>query len=224
MRWWWQKELPEPVRSYREGTPRRVPAPTPLDELKLVVIDSECTGFDIAKDRMLSLALIEVNQGQIQLTKAASWMLFQAGSPMTSAVSVHGILPAETAEGQKEISVLQELLPRLTGAVIVGHHIGFDLAMINAAMKRHYKTTLCNPAVDTGKLAMLALDAFAKTGYPGQRDPGLDEVCAQCGVVPFARHTAEGDAYTTAELFLVLCAHLRRRKKRDLQAKDLPLS
>lgn len=223
MSWWRRTPLDPVVAAYIEATPRRIAGKTPLAELRFVALDTETTGFDATKDRMLSLALINVQAGRIQIAKSAAWVIFQQAAPMTQAVSVHGILPEETKAGRLEAEVLRELLPHLSGAILVGHHVNFDAAMLTSALQRHLRTSLQNPLIDTAKLAMDTLDAFAKTGYGGQRAPSLDEVCAQIGIPPVERHTAEGDAFTTAMVFISLCARLQRRLERPLRAEDLPL-
>ena len=220
---WWRKAPRLPVvEAYLEGTPRRIPGKAPLADLSFIVLDCETTGFNSTQDRILSLAIAELRNGRLHIARSASWLFLQ-DRPVTNAVTVHGILPSDTASGQPEQDILLELLPRLHGAIIVGHHIGFDVAMINAAMKRHFKTNLCNQVLDTARFAMSAVEAFAQTGYPGQREPTLDEVCAQCGIAPIDRHTAEGDTFTTATLFLAMCARRQRQLGRPLRASDLPL-
>jgi len=222
MLWWRKTYRLAVVEAYGNGTPRRIPSKTPIAELLFVVLDCEATGFNTAKDRILSLAIAELRAGRLHLPRSASW-LFQQERPVADSVAVHGILPTDTAQGEPERNVLLELLPRLQGAVIVGHHIGFDVAMLNAAMKRHFHYSLRNPIMDTARFAMDAVEAFARTGYPGQREPTLDEVCAQCAITPTDRHTAEGDAFTTATLFLAMCARRQRQLARPLRAGDLPL-
>ena len=222
MLWWHKTPLPPVVQAYQNGTPRRIPGKTPITDLLFIVLDSETTGFNTANDRILSLAIAELRSGRLHIARSTSW-LFRQDRPVTQAVTVHGILPSDTAFGQPEHEVLLELLPRLQGAVIVGHHVGFDLAMLNAALKRHSKISLRNHVLDTARFAMSAVEAFARTGYPGQREPTLDEVCAQCGLTPIDRHTAEGDAFTTATLFLAMCARRQRQLGRPLRTSDLPL-
>jgi len=225
MNWLFRRKKLEPfLQTYVEATDKTVVGKVPLADMRFVALDAETTGFDTAKDRMLSLAIIEVKGGRLQVSSSTAWLIYQATAPMSSAVSVHGILPSETATGRLEADILRDLLPRLQGAVLVGHHVAFDAAMITAALKRHYGIVLRNPLLDTANLAMIAVDAFAKTGYPGQRAPSLDEVCAQCGIPPVERHTAEGDAFTTAMLFLTLCARLQRNLGRPIKAGDLPFT
>ncbi|MGH8021321.1 MAG: hypothetical protein ACREIA_24175 [Opitutaceae bacterium] len=83
------------------------------------------------------------------------------------------------------------------------------------------RTGLRNPLVDTARLAMAELEAFRKTAYPGQRPPSLDEVCSSLGLPMHDRHTASGDTFTTAQVFLLLAARARRRLGRPLRLKDL---
>lgn len=209
--------------AYLANTPKRVPGRTPLDQLRFVVLDAETSGFAVGVDRLLSLATVPVRGGRIPVGEIRSWLFRQEQVPLNDATAVHGILPAETAAGEDEAAVLRALLGLLTGAVVVGHHIAFDLAMLEEATRRHFGVRLRNPRIDTATLAMRAVEAFAKTAYPGQRPPSLDELCSHCGVPTIDRHTAAGDAYTTAELFLVLCARMQRLRGHALTAKDLGL-
>ncbi|MFT3867399.1 MAG: 3'-5' exonuclease [Nibricoccus sp.] len=223
MLWFRKTPLPPIIQNYIEATPKRIPGKTPLNELLFIALDCETTGFNSQQDRMLSLAIAELRGGRLHIARSAAW-IFRQNRPVTQAVSVHGILPSDTAVGQPEPDILLELLPRLHNAIIVGHHIGFDVAMLNAAMKRHFKASLRNQILDTGRFAMQAVEAFARTGYPGQREPTLDEVCSQCDITPTDRHTADGDTFTTATLFLAMCARRQRQLGRPLRANDLPLA
>jgi DNA polymerase-3 subunit epsilon len=94
--------------------------------------------------------------------------------------------------------------------------------MLDDALRRTFGIRLRNPLVDTARLAMSTIDAFHQTGYSNQRPPTLDEVCAKAGVALIDRHTAVGDAFTTAQLFLFLCAKLKHMLGRELIVDDIP--
>ncbi|MCH6258139.1 3'-5' exonuclease [Puniceicoccaceae bacterium K14] len=222
---WTKAKSTDPIVSeYEEKSRlRRMNRKAPLSSVRFVVLDAETSGFDKRNDRMLSLAAFEVTDNRISIQNMCSWTIFQSNASLTEAVKVHGILPDETMQGQQEYVVMRELIPFLTGAVVVGHHIGFDAMMIDMGLQRHFGISFCNPIVDTADLAMRALDAFAQTGYANQRPPSLDEVCSQCDIEMWLRHTAEGDAFTTAELFLYLCAKRRKLLGKELLLKDLPI-
>lgn len=192
------------------------------DTIRFVVLDTETTGFKLKSDRILSLCIVELIGWTMPVSGLRSWLVCQPLARLTEASAIHGITPSQSASGEPEERVMYEFLEAIRGAVLVGHHIGFDVAMIEEALKRHFQTGLLNPMIDTADLAMQEIDAFRKTGYANQRPPGLDEVCTLCGLPMLERHTAEGDTFTTAELFLLLCAKRRRRLGRELQWRDLP--
>lgn len=194
----------------------------PASELRFSVLDIETTGFERSRDRILSISVVGVSCWTVAVGGLRSWLVCQPLVPLNEASAIHGITPAESAAGEPEERVMYELLQAVKGTVLVGHHIGFDIAMISEALQRHFRTDLRNPSVDTAELAMREIDAFHRTGYPNQRPPGLDEVCSLCGLPMLERHTAEGDAFTTAELFLLLCAKRRKRLGRELEWRDLP--
>jgi len=217
------RKLEPPAEAYRSGTPWRMRGRTPLDRARLVVLDTETTGFRIGQDRMLTLACVDVSGGQIHVNRLRSWLLFQPAACINDAVAVHGILPSESAEGSPEKEVLTELFPIITGAVLVGHHVSFDASVLDHALRIHFGTGLRNPMIDTARLAMAELEAFRRTAYPNQRPPSLDEVCMNLGMPMHDRHTAAGDAFTTAQLFLLLAARARRRLGRELKLSDFPV-
>lgn len=218
-----KKSAPPAHPLYYAAARKRIPGKTPLNETRLVVLDTETSGFKIAADRILSVAAFEISNGVIDLSVGRKWLVFQPLSRPGPATAIHGILPSETQKGIPEKQMLEELIPMLTGAIVIGHHIRFDAAMLNAAMMRNLKMKFCNRIIDTAHLAMRELVSFHKTGYANQRPPSLDEVCSQLDLPLVARHTAEGDAFLTAQVFLFLCGKIRRRLRRPLHLRDLPV-
>ena len=76
----------------------------------------------------------------------------------------------------------------------------------------------------TSPLRPVSRDALAAHAGLVGNPAALHGGCAQCGIPPLDRHTAAGDTFTTAELFLFLCARLRSRLARPLLARDLPIA
>lgn len=223
MKGFFQKNHPPVVSDYLSATNCRAKRKTAVNDQRLVVLDTETSGLDVGTDRILSIALFEITGGQIDITSSRKWIVYQPEARPTVATTIHGILPCETREGTPEKKVLNELLPLLAGSIVVGHHIDFDAAMLNEAMLRHFHIRFRNRIVDTAYIAMNELIPFHKTGYANQHPPSLEEVAAQLDLPPVARHTAEGDAFITAEIFLFLCGRIRRRKRRPAQLRDLPI-
>ena len=175
-------------------------------------------------DRVLSLASIEVARREIRVATARSWLIYQSEAPVNEATKVHGILPSDTALGLPEKEVVAEFLALLGGHLVVGHHIKFDAGMLDRAMRRHFNVRMKSRILDTALLAMQELSAFHRTGYRNQRPPSLEDVCATLNIPMMERHTAAGDTFTTAVVFLTLCAKLRKRLGRPVRFEDLPIS
>jgi DNA polymerase-3 subunit epsilon len=218
----WRKREPV-VAEYLEACRHRPSRNVDVADNTVIVLDGETTGFDLVNDRLLSLATLEIKRREIHVSRMHSWLVYQETATLNEAVRVHGILPAETAQGRPEAAVIRELLPVIGGHLLVGHHIRFDYSILQAIARRHLGIRLRNRVLDTAVLAMRELAPFHRTGYPNQRPPSLEEVCAHLDVPMMERHTASGDTFTTAEIFLLLCARMRRRLGRPLQFRDLPL-
>lgn len=223
MIWPFARNLEVPARRYLAACRLRPPRDRDVADTAVTVLDAETTGFRIEQDRLLSLATLSVVNREIRIDSARQWLVYQVKAPVNEAMAVHGILPCETSGGQPEKEVIREFMERIGGCLIVGHHIGFDAAMLDAALKRHYRVKLKNRILDTAALAMQELPAFRRSGYANQPPPSLEDVCAQLGIPMMDRHTASGDAFTTAEIFLTLCARMRRRLGRALRYRDLPI-
>jgi len=73
---------------------------------------------------------------------------------------------------------------------------------------------LKNKLVDTGQL-------YKKTKYVKDHTHySLDQLCNTFHITMHDRHTASGDAYLTAVLFLKFAALLKKKKNRDLRLSD----
>jgi DNA polymerase-3 subunit epsilon len=90
--------------------------------------------------------------------------------------------------------------------------------MINAALERNGAPALRNRQIDTGLLVALLQSDGAFAAEPSLRGLSLDRLCALFDVVPYDRHTAPGDAFLTAQVFLRLMRLAARHGRRILAA------
>jgi DNA polymerase-3 subunit epsilon len=105
-----------------------------------------------------------------------------------------------------ERQALELFLEYLRDGVIIGHHIGHDIASLDAGYERHWGFQLQNRWLDTMYLALHLQEAGAFADRRPQRHFTLDALCSMFGVAPHGRHTAIGDAFLTAQVFLRLRA------------------
>jgi DNA polymerase-3 subunit epsilon len=170
-----------------------------IDKLRFVVLDSETTGLDPKTDRIVSLGAVAMRSGDILLEDSFDALI--KVDENTSAVTVHGITRDEARAGLDECEALIRFLDYLRDGVIVGHHIGHDVATLNAACQRHWGFRLRNRELDTMDLTLHLERDGAFAGRPPIRRFTLDALCGMFGVVPHGRHTAPGDAFLTAQVF-----------------------
>lgn len=175
---------------------------TPVEQVRFVVLDSETTGLDSRKDRLVSIGAVAVKDGEIVIEDSFDAMLKVAYN--TSAVTVHGITREESQRGLEEPEALNRFRAYLGEGVIVGHHIGHDIEMLNAGYERHFRPPLANLSLDTMELTLHLERDGAFAGREEIRSFSLDSLCGIFGVVPHDRHTASGDAFLTAQVFLRL--------------------
>lgn len=174
---------------------------------RFVVFDNESTGLDPRKDRIISIGAVAVRDGEILLDD-----MFEATVRVaynTSAVVVHGITQEESMRGVDEAEAVSGFLEYLGDGVLVGHHVMFDYLLIEGAARRQGRQALGNRALDTMRLA-LALDAAGAFAGAPVTSFDFDSLCARFGVVTHDRHTAPGDAFLTAQIFLKLLRLLHR--------------
>lgn len=188
---------------------------SPVAEVRFVVLDSETTGLDTKRDRLVSIGAVAVRDETIVLEDSFEALLKVAYN--TASVTVHGITREASRAGLDEGRALEAFLDYLGDGVIVGHHIGMDIEMFDNALGRHFGMGLVNRHLDTLGLTLhLQRDGVLGTDPPL---PGysLDALCRRFSVAPYDRHTAPGDAFLTAQVFLHLL-RLAERAGRDTLA------
>lgn len=175
---------------------------TPISQVRFVVLDSETTGLDPRRDRLITIGAVAVEDGEIRLDDCFEALLKLDYN--RSSVTVHGITRDEAREGMDEPEALALFLDYLRDGVIVGHHIGHDILSLNVACERHFGFTLKNRALDTMDLTLRLNDDGAFAGMRMAQGFTLDALCEMFAVPPHDRHTAGGDAFITAQVFLRL--------------------
>lgn len=191
-----------------------------LDRVRFVVLDSETTGLDPRTDRLITIGAVAVADEEILLGDLFEEMIKVAYN--SSAVTVHGITRDEAKGGLDEPEAVMAFLEYAGDGVIVGHHIGHDIEMLNRACERHFGITLRNRSLDTMDLALhLKDDGVFGTdvGFDGYT---LDALCALFDVEPWDRHTAGGDAFITALVFQRLLRLAKRAGRQTLASVITP--
>jgi DNA polymerase-3 subunit epsilon/CBS domain-containing protein len=135
--------------------------------------------------------------------------LVNPGVPVPpSASAIHGLDDRKLAGAPAFADVALELLARFDGRVVVGHHIGFDLAILREESAR--------AGVAWKDPLFLDVALLAAALEPSLPDQGLETVAGWLGVEIRGRHSAPGDALAAAQVFAALIARMRGADVRTL--------
>lgn len=207
--------VPMEFKWYRDAQPRWADRKRLLDEIRFVVLDTETTGLDPARDRILEVAAIGVRGSSIAVSDCLDLRVRQHLTT-PGGVDIHEITPGEAAKGVPEEEVAWRLLPFLGGAVLIGHHVAFDVEVLDRLVRRNLGFPLLNRSYDTLALARRVDRQLSDPDAVPLADLDLESLCRRYGVEIAGRHTALGDSFATALLFLKLLARLKERRVRTL--------
>ncbi|WP_116772192.1 3'-5' exonuclease [Maribacter litoralis] len=207
------KNLPEFWKSY-ENLFKETQSKN-FDDLVFVVLDTETTGFSFEEDRILSIGAVKIKKEIISVQDVFDIYLEQEKFNKET-VHVHGLLKNGQRDCISEISAMQKFLEYVGNAIIVAHHAGFDMGMLNTALERHGLPKLKNTVLDTGviykKTLIKSYLVQPKSNY------SLDELAEKFSISRKDRHTALGDAYITAVAFLKIISRLKEKKNFSLKS------
>lgn|GEM_PF-122994 len=192
----------------RSGQPMAILNATPLIALDAVALDTETTGLDPAKARIVEIAAVRIGAGRAD-PQGALRRLVRPGVPIPPEASrIHGIDNAAVADAPSFETTWPEFSGFIGDAVLIGHTVGFDLAVLRSECAQAGLAWQPPRTLDTRLLAELVQPNLA--GFT------LDQLATWLGIAAEDRHSALGDAVTTARIFLALLPKLREGGIRTL--------
>lgn len=167
-----------------------------------VSIDLETTGLDASRDAVLSLAAVPVEGHVVRLSQALSLTVRGATDFRIEAMRHHRLLPSDVAGGAELRDAIDRLLDLLGNRPILGYAVAFDLAILDRIVRSIHGFRLPNRVVELRDVHAAAW----RRRHPEQPDPDLryEAVMRAAGVPVVGRHSALGDAVTTAMAWIAL--------------------
>jgi len=173
---------------------------TPIEKLKFVVFDTETTGFEIATtDRLIEIGAVVVEG--FKVCESSSFQTYvnpgrQISREITELTSISDERVAGAPSALEAITDFFSFMKEHGAASLVGHYISFDTLVLKNELKREKLGLKGVFTIDT-----LDLIGFLAPSYD-MRD--LERYAMAFGTRIYDRHSALGDAKTTAYLFLEL--------------------
>lgn len=185
-----------------------------------VCLDCESTGLEPTKDRIIEIAAVSFTFDSI-LDRFESLINPECPIPQVSQ-EIHKI-SSEMLEGKPLIaSVLPDFLKMINGHILIGHGIGFDIALIAAEARRHQIPTRIEqqPYFDTLRMARL---------YGESPVNSLQQLRQHFNIQPEGAHRAMSDVIVNIEVFKHLAKTYRTTEElfkilqKPIRLKTMPL-
>jgi len=176
-------------------------AETPLADLGFVVFDSETTGLDPNKDKVVQLGAIRVVNGKVVYGETFDTLVNPTCKIPPHSTKVHGISD-EMVQGAPDFATASARFHCFCeGSVLIAHNAPFDMAFL----KNVGQPCFDHPVLDTVHLSAIV--------FGGSQEHTLDALCTRLNIeIPAEhRHTALGDAIATAQVFVALLPVLKAR-------------
>lgn len=186
------------------------PTPGPGRLPRFAVVDIETSGLSTRRHRILQIAVVVVEHGQI-VDEWASLVRLRWRFQRVGPRRLHGIDRASLRGAPRQRDVLAELARRLDGAVVTAHNVGFDWPFIARAARGAGVTLPAGPQLCTLRLSR-SLDPERQLSHR------LTDVCDRYGVTNARPHDALHDARATAEILPHLLADHEVRTLDELEA------
>ncbi len=173
---------------------------------RIVVVDVETTGLDLANDTLISIGAVAVVNGRIALGDSFSVVLQQREISRHENILIHGISGAVQREGAPPADALLAFLDYLGKSPLVAFHVAFDETMIRRAMRQHLGLNFRHPWLDLAYVLPSLWPELMRSHRT------LDDWAMRFSIRNEDRHNAVADALATAQLLLVSIAQARMSK------------
>lgn len=167
---------------------------------RFVVLSTETTGLSLQNDVILSIGSFSVIDNSIHIADSFETILAQYKFFHDNGISNEFTLEAKMKK-LSESEGIQAFVEFIGNAILVGHHIDFDVEMINVALERLGCGRLKNEALDIDIM-------YRKLTDINNKQFSLEELCEIYNIPKSDRNSSSEDAYKIALLFLKLKSRL----------------
>ncbi len=176
-----------------------------LASMEYIALDTETTGLEASSNRIIEVAALHYLPDCNDNNPADSYIRVVNPSRRLPAfiVSHTGINQTMVDSAPSFAALAGDLRAFITERIIVGHNIGFDMAFLNAEMRRLGQPPFVNPRLDTLAMAVRLVNNLGKRN--------LTSVAAELGLPVGIRHRAEADARLARQVFCRLLTLARER-------------
>ncbi|MGQ0577373.1 MAG: 3'-5' exonuclease [Betaproteobacteria bacterium] len=170
----------------------------PLRDVNWIVVDTESSGPDARRDRLLSIGACTISGGRVDIGSGFEALLRQEQPSAADNILVHRIGGTAQLEGENPELALAAFLHYARRHPLVAFHARFDATLLARALRDRLGVRFRALWVDAAHVAAALVPQSHGESW------GLDQWLDFFGIENYARHDALADAFSTAQLFLIL--------------------
>ena len=148
-----------------------------------IVLDTETTGLDYTKEKMVEFAAVRLENGKIK--DKFQTLINPRQHIRKSSIAIHGITQEMVEDAPTEEEAIPQILEFMGDYPMVAHNAIFDYSFINEASKRIIGKEITNERIDTQQMF--------KEIYPDLDAHGLNALTDKFRVELKDHHRAMGD-------------------------------
>lgn len=167
---------------------------------RFVVLSTETSGLSLSKDVILSIGAFSIINNSIIIADSFETVIAQYKFFHDNGISNEFTIETKMKK-MGEPDGIQAFVEYIGNSVLVGHHIEFDVEMINVALERLGCGRLKNEALDIDVM-------HRKLNDINNKQFSLEELCDIYKIPKSDRNSSSEDAYKIALLFLKLKSRL----------------
>lgn len=187
------------MRVAAAGLAEEFAADTPVAELPIASIDTETTGRDPKSDRIVEIACVVYQAGEIKAKH--DWLVNPEQEIPKEAFDVHGISDADVKDKPVFKEIVPELAEVLQGLVPAAYNAIFDKQFVLAELKRAGSAPASPPPTFRKAVRWVDPLTWARELYREQRSKSLGAMAEHLGVALENAHRATDDAAAAALVF-----------------------
>jgi DNA polymerase-3 subunit epsilon len=166
--------------------------------MRKLILDTETTGLDYQKDRIIELACLEVIDNEYTEIKFHQYYSPDGVVVSEQSEEIHGLSNSFLRKFNTFDESLDDFIDFVSDAELIIHNAQFDISMINSALKRRNR-----PEIEMNRV--LCTLEMAKKKFPGSKN-NLNALCRRFNISLESRekHGALTDCFLLLRVFIEL--------------------
>lgn len=195
------------LRVVAQGLVEDIDPATPIADIPLVSIDTETTGRDFAVDRIVELAAVAWERGEVV---ARHRFLVNPGRPIPEeAFAVHGISDEAVKDQPPFSAVAGEILAALAGRVPLAYNAEFDSRFLTEELARAGAMGSALPPAARRGIEWVDPLVWARELQKEEKSRALSDVAERLGIPLDQAHSAVHDAEAAVRILAAFLGDVR---------------